>query len=798
MTQDDPAASAGSLESPPESGMIDDNLKTSTGTRRPRKRFWRFVLGGIGAALLGVALWFHFYPITFRLPDRIKSPVPGDFLLAVESVEVENAQIHFKPGHFRVAVSGHTIDVRPESTLTVHVDRLDLRVLPPDAKGGAAGTSAIELRTAQIRTEGKLSVAVDGLISVPLEKIQITAAPGDSAQVSAELLFAELIASVLTDVIHTGLAKAQLAQGDVELRTGSARVTSAVVSLRPGSWFRLPEGNTVTVAAPSQVRLHDLEYQAENGESWKAKADLDLSCAPPTQFSAGQVICQPGTSRLKLALDLALTRDRLTARLLNTIEDPTRLLLKDGSIKSTSPAWQADLKTAAVFLERLTFSGSRRGGRSAIDVSASVSSSLRIRWETDGWQASADLGSDQLKLSLLTDPSGTENEPEQLSVAAGRPVTFNDLTLSRDVGSGTLRIVLGSLSASGALAKALSVATSVDRFKAAGGKLDYQGRDGTHVSAEFAAGGSLDWKPPPSDPSAGPAPSQFAIQGTANSVEVASPKNEKLQLSHVQLDFASSTGNPPGIAVSCRGNISVLSDRLSIQGAEARVSSLELRPGAGNSVQGSVSVALSVPKAELCNAIRAELAKPITVKGGGIGRILDFDSSISDLSVNASGLIVSFAGPRLHVEGPISVSGNLTTSRRIVIPPLVDRKIVNHNDFTLEARISANAAATFPPVDEFAKQTVQIQFEYERAELQLGGFLGGLPFASDVFRAALHAFGIEDKLKAALPSKVSIDVFQKNTSDDRSSVLSKIRKHRIQLSDVPDRLELNGTANVEF
>jgi hypothetical protein len=208
-------------------------------------------------------------------------------------------------------------------------------------------------------------------------------------------------------------------------------------------------------------------------------------------------------------------------------------------------------------------------------------------------------------------------------------------------------------------------------------------------------------------------------------------------------------------------------------------------------------VALSVPKAELCNLLRAELAKPIKVPGGSLGRILVFDGTVSDLSVNATGLAVTFPGAKLHVEGPISASGNLTTSRRIVIRPIVDRNIVNHNDFTLEARIAADAAAAFPAAESLAQQTIEVQLDYQQAQLQLRGFLGGLPFAADVFRGALQLFGIEDRIKKALPARVTRVLFPQDASNP-ASVLAKIRKPSIQVSDVPDRLQVKASAALDL
>jgi hypothetical protein len=694
-------------------------------------------------------------------------------------------------------VSGHTVDVWPESDLTLDVRRLVLRVVPPgeawrDDRAEAAALPAdgvaVELQEADVRTEGGLRVAVDGLPAVPVGEIRVTAAPAEGARLSADVLFARLLATVLAGVMKAPLAESGGPAGDDRLRVQSAAVKEADVSLRPGSTLRLPDGHELTLGEPSRVRVRDLRYDASGGRSWNATADLDLGCVPPTRFTVDRLSCDPGTGRLNATLDLALTGDRLSAKLAGEPPVPARLTLAGGSIEKPSPALQGDLEQAEITADSLSYARSRGERRADFSLSALANASARVRWESDGWRGSARLHVDNLKLSVQPEGEGGTSGSARLVAAPGQPATLEDAALERGVGGGVLRLSLGTLTASGTLSKALSLSASLEQFKASGGRLRYEGRDGTLVAADFAAGGSLSV----SGPGAGaPGRGEFAVRGLAKAVEVTSPRKDSLRLENVNLAVKSLPGDPEGVALECSGDVAVRSDRLAVAGAELRINSLELRRGDANRLKGNVSLTLSVPKSELRNAAASELVKPITVRGGGVGKVLGFDCSVSDLRVDASGLDVSFNGPDLHAEGPLSVSGTLTTRRKIGV------EIVGHHDFTLHARLSADAAASFPPAAELAKQTIEIRFEYEQANLVLGGFLGDLPFAEKAFQEALKVFGVEAKIKAALPRTVTLPLF-KAGANDPASVLSKVRNPRVRVSDGGDKLVLTGTADLEF
>ncbi len=766
--------------------------------RRPTEaaaaRFgWRWL--AVAAVALGVGVLAVVLYLRFRgLTELSLSPGPrrihgGDLLRAVRSVDVRDARVRFEPGHLRTTVSGHTVDVRPESDLAVNVKRLVLRLVLPGETGfeDQAG-AAVELQEADVSTEGGLRVAVDGLPAVPLGEVRVTAAPGAGARLSADVLFARLLASALAGVLDAPLAESRGTSGDGRLRVRSATAKEADVTLRPGATLRLPDGHELTLGDPSRIRVRDLRYDAAGGGSWQATAELDLGCAPPTRFTVDRLTCDPGTGRLTATLDLALTGDRLAAKLAGEPPLPARLALAGGSLQNPSPAWQGDLKRAEVTVDSLSYSRSRGQRRADFSLSALANAAAHVRWESDGWRGSARLRVDRLKLSV---PPGGESGTAgsaRLVAAPDQPATLEDVALERDVGGGVLRLSLGTLTASGTLSKALSLTASLERFKASGGRVRYEGRDGTLVTADFAAGGSLTVS---GRGAGGPGRGEFAVRGLAKAVEVTSPHKDRLQLQNVNLDVKSLPGDPAGVALACSGDVAVRSDRLAVAGAQLRINSLELRRGEANRLKGNIALTLSVPKSELRNAVASELARPITVRGGGVGKVLGFDCSVSDLRVDASGLDVSSNGPKLHAEGPLSVSGTLTTRRKIGV------EIVGHHDFTLQARLSADAAAAFPPAAELAGQTVEIRFEYEQATVVLGGFLGELPFAEKAFHEALKVFGVEAKIKAALPRKVVRPLFKAGASDP-ASVLSKVRNPQVGVSDGGDMLVLTGTADLEF
>lgn len=214
-----------------------------------------------------------------------------------------------------------------------------------------------------------------------------------------------------------------------------------------------------------------------------------------------------------------------------------------------------------------------------------------------------------------------------------------------------------------------------------------------------------------------------------------------------------------------------------------------------------MALALAVPKAELIGAAQTGSTKPITIHGSHVGKVLDADVSVSDLNVDAKGLKLGFNGSKLHVEGPIVTTGQILMKRHIVVDlPVtgrIEKNTSNHDDFTLHARLSANATADFPPAPDLATQALELHFDYDKATLELGGFLGKLPLANDAFKEMLKVFGIEHKIKSALPSKVAIHLF-KSTGGSSSAMLSRIRNPRLTLTDQGDVMRLSGTADIEY
>jgi hypothetical protein len=764
------------------------------------------------AVVLGITLavvaWFWLVPITWSLPTRMKAPLRGELVRAIRTVDVSDSEIRFQPGRFRVAIGDHTIDVHASSRFTVRVDHLKLGVVPPDAPSvrkrvGATDRPALELelelKEARIRTDGDVRVGLDALPAVPLGEMTITADAKRPPHASAELLFARLIMTLIADSLHAGLSASPPGPREAELRTSSARIGSAEIALQPGAELELPGGNRLVVGESSAIKVRNLEYRAAMPETWTARAEIDVGCIPTTRFVARNVVCQPGKSRLKLALMLALDGGRLQATSVNAPRDNPHLVIENGSVESTAPDWQAALSKTDIQIDRLVYSATRRGNDAELALEATLKSSATLHWNSRGWQASAGVATDGLKLTVPLQPVGRTSGPPTLTASSERPATLANLALERDVGSGILRVNLGSVSAAGRLANAVALKAYVDQFHAAGGRVDYVGNDGLKVSADFTAGGSFrfDDPNPAGSAASGSRSPRFALNGNANRVALTSPRNEKLTLTDVELEVSSLAGDSPGISVACKGNAEFRSDRLAIAGARAEVDSLKLRPGPGNKLKGTVVISLSVPKSELCNIVRAELAKPIKVPGGNLGRVLELDTSVSELAVNGTRLAVNFVGAKLHVEGPISASGTLTTGRRIVIPRIVNRKIVSHNHFALEARIAANGTPAFPAAETLAQQAIEIDVDYRQAQLQLGGFLGGLPFAGDVFRGALRLFGIEDKIKKALPGKVSLRLFPHDANNPGSD-LARMRRPIIQIIDGPDRLKVTASAELDF
>ena len=89
-----------------------------------------------------------------------------------------------------------------------------------------------------------------------------------------------------------------------------------------------------------------------------------------------------------------------------------------------------------------------------------------------------------------------------------------------------------------------------------------------------------------------------------------------------------------------------------------------------------------------------------------------------------------------------------------------------------------------------------MHFEYQKATLELGGVMGKLPLANEALKDLLKVFGIESKIRSALPSKTTIHLFKAAAGDPRS-VLTRIRNPQFVLSVNGDQLNLSGAAGIE-
>ena len=682
----------------------------------PRKHRGRTVVLALCLLGAGVFLAASFYPIghnfSAALPwshhFSVRSPrARGDLLLAVQSVEVNGAQLHLKPGRFQVKSSGHIIDVQPETDLIIDIHKLVLTIPKPNPAESSSvpnGRVRVEVQSADIKTTGRLMVAVDQFPAVRLNDIRVSATSTDPADVSADVLFARLIASTLADVVNAPVAASEPAK--TKFHPECVTITSATVVLRPGAAIHLPVGREMIIGDASQVQIRDLRYDASPAESWKARVDLDIACAPPTEFAVNKLLIKPVTGRLNAALDLTLIKQQWSAALIDTPATPATLTMAGGSIKQQAAGWESELKNATVDITSLQYTSSSHDDHAALSCSAMLTANSQLHWERDGWHGSANLLINKLQLKVSPATPGMQTAP-QFVAAADQQITLRDVVLERDVGGGAVRLSLGELSASGSVSNALSLSAAAARFKASGGQFSFKGRDGTLMSADFAGGGSIGSDVTNAGQAGKPG---LEIKSKATVVEISTPKNDKLRLQNVDLDLKATLGPSLGLSVACSGEIAVLSDKLAIAGARASITSLELTRSELGKLNGRVAFVLSVPKSEFLDVAQKELAKPIIIPASHVGKILDADLSVSDLHVDAHGLKVAFNGPKLHAEGPIVVSGKLITKRRIVVDvPLagrIEKHTSSHDDFTLHARLSANAVASFPPAPDLSKQAI--------------------------------------------------------------------------------------------
>jgi hypothetical protein len=780
----------------------------------PRKSRGKTVLVTLCLIAIGLAVAACFFPVghnfSAALPwshhFSVRGPHGrGDILLAVQTVEVNGAQLRLKPGRYQVKSSGHIIDVRPETELVIDINKLVLTIPPPAAPQGDKPATPdpnarvrVEVQTADFKTTGRLMVAVDQLPAVRLNDIKVNASLSDPADVSADLFFAKIIGAMLVDVVNAPEETAEPVQR--KFQPESVSITSAMLSLRPGATIKLPVGREMVLGESSQIGIRDLHYDANLGESWKARVELDIGVVPPTEFAANKLIIKPGTGRLTVALDVTLNKEQLLATLAASQAAPAKLAMAGGSFKGQPAAWEAELKNADIVIDSLQYTASPRGDHAKLNCDVTLTSTAQVQWERDGWHASANLVINGLKLAVPPAASGTKTAP-QFVAAAGEQTTLQGLVLERNLGGGTIRLMLGELAVSGSVSNAMALTASLAQFKASGGQVNYQGRDGTVVSAIFAAGGSIASNASPVGQPGKSVPVELAIKGRATAADIRTRQNDKLHLQNVDIDLRAILGSNAGLSLACSGEIAVLSDRLAVAGAHASITSLELKQGNQGKLTGRVAVALSVPKKELIDTAQKELAKPIIIPGSHVGKVLDADVSLSDLHVDAHGLKLSFNGSKLHVEGPIVTTGKLITKRRIVVDvPLagrIEKHTSNHDDFTLHARLSANAGATFPSAKDLASQAVEIHIEYQKATLELGGFLGKLPLANDAFKDMLKLFGIESKIRSALPSKMTLHLF-KSAANDPRSFLARIHNPQITLVGDGDQLKLSGSAEIEY
>jgi hypothetical protein len=731
----------------------------------------------------------------------------NDILLALQGVEVNDAVLKLKPDRYQIKSSGHIIEVRPETDLLIYVDKLVLSIPQPPPVSSQSPTASpkgrvrVEVALADFKTRGQVMVAVDQFPAVRFNDISVNARPTDPADVSAEVLFTRAISAMLTDIVDAPLDMSEPVQRDFRPETVSVR--SATLSLRPGATIRLPLGREMTIGEASQIHIADLHFDASQSQTWRGKVDLDIGLASPSEFAAGKLVINPGTARVAMALDVTLDKEEWTASLIAAPAKQAKVALTGGSLNERAHAWEGKLKSADIDIEALKFTSSRRGDHPAFDCRATLTADSQIHWDRDSWRGSADLLINKLKITVTPAAAGAR-PAAQFVAGSDQQTILRNLIFERDVGGGLLRLSLDELIMSGEMSNALALNAALAHFHASGGRVSYKGRDGTIVSADFAAGGSLNSNVDFPGPTGKPAPAVFALKGKAKTIDLTTPKNDKLHLQNVDLDIKAAVGPSPAVSLTAGGDLAVLSDRIAFSGGRAAITSLELHQataGGKGKLQGHVGLTFSVPKNQLIDEAQKELAKPISIPGKHIGKVLEADVSLSDLRVDARGLKVGFNGPKLHVEGPLVITGKLETKRRIVVDvPLagrVEKHTSHHDDFTLHARLSANAIPAFPTAADLASQTLEMQFEYQKATLELGGVLGKLPLANDVFKDMLKLFGIESKIKSALPKKTTVALF-KTAKSDPKSMLNKIRNPQIALSITGDQLVLSGKAEIEY
>jgi hypothetical protein len=621
---------------------------------------------------------------------------------------------------------------------------------------------------------------------VPIKDIHFSASESGENEVSAEILFAKLIGSMLADAIYAPLTGAPPTTKDVESRTSSAHIQSAVVHLRPNVPLKLPNDYQVTLADPSQITIEALSYETKNGEKWEATTEIDLSFGSPTILTSDSISFEPKSGHLKLRLDASLTNETLSVALSKT-QPKAECQCTDGLVSNSTAGWSGNLQQANLAFDTLSYKKPRPRGNPELVCSAQLAASASLNWSKDEWRISGLATVDKVGLSLSPAQNQNADRKEVLRIDVTKPVSIKSLTAMRELAESRLSISIAEVAASGTLDAGSAVAAMLETFKASGGKVLFSNKSGLQVAAEFATGATMSWKTTPEGQTHGGAEHQdFAVKGTAK-IEVTNAQRQNLTITNVALDLKSLAAPAVGISMSVSGNVAISSDVISLSGVTASVDRFEMRATEGGRVTGNASIRVAISKNELARALQSLLAQPHTIPGRGIGRILAFDGEISEVHVDSSGLRVSFPGAQLHVEGAMSARGTLTTRRRIVItfPIHVDRTIVNHNDFNVRATVAGIATASFPAANVLASQQVALSLDYQRVDLDLGGVL-------DLIRRALEAFHIVPSLRDILPRNVMLPLFKGNI--DRASLPYHLGVTRLPLAGSPELVRISRAA----
>src|SRR5439155_24084404 len=104
----------------------------------------------------------------------------------------------------------------------------------------------------------------------------------------------------------------------------------------------------------------------------------------------------PRAGRLRIAFDLVMADDQVTAATTHSAQNPGKLTVASGSIKSLTPPWECEVANAEVAIGALNYSGSRRNAGSNLNLSAMLKTTSHLAWQSQGWQVTGQVITDQV------------------------------------------------------------------------------------------------------------------------------------------------------------------------------------------------------------------------------------------------------------------------------------------------------------------------------------------------------------------------------------------------------------------